>query len=293
MQSVVDKKTVEKRKILVTGHLGFIGSAVVRNLRAAGHDVWGIDKRGDSDDRSLAADLLDSRETGEAISRIGSDIQVVIHMAALAHGEKPPSNWSMFDFNVTITRNMIDGVRHMKPHIIFLSSVAVYGEDDRPGPVGVNTVPRPASEYGLSKLVCEKLVSDSRMTKYDILRIAPVYDSTHLQDVSKRVYLPGVRGIKMRILPQPYHSLCHIDLVGDVIRDCVLRADSGERILNVADPLPHPQHDLVEWFKGITIPFPTGFALPLYLGGKMIPGAKGYAIRCLFSKLFRSNVYTV
>jgi nucleoside-diphosphate-sugar epimerase len=177
--------------------------------------------------------------------------------------------------------------------MIFLSSVAVYGEDDRPLPVSVDATPRPATEYGHSKLVCEKMVSNSHLTKCDILRMAPVYDNKHLQDVSKRVYFPGLRGIKMRIFPQPYYSLCHVNLVGDVIQKCILRSCFGGRILHVADHDPYSQHELVKWFKGITIPFPMIFARPLYLLGRMIPGAKGYAIRCLFSKLFLSNTYVV
>jgi hypothetical protein len=123
--------------------------------------------------------------------------------------------------------------------------------------------------------------------------MAPVYDIKHLKDVSKRVYFPGLRRFKMRILPPPYYSLCNVDHIGDVIQECMLRSDFGGRVLNVADIEPYCQHELVKWFKGITIPFPMIFARPLYLLGRLIPGAKGYAIRCLFSKLFLSNTYVV
>ena len=286
------RKIIEKKRVLITGHLGFVGSVVARNLRAAGYDVWGIDRRTDNNDQSLVANLLDSQQTSEAISKI-HDVHVLIHMAALAHGEKPPPNYSIFDFNVSITKNIIDSIGETMPHMIFLSSVAVYGEDDRPLPVSVDATPRPATEYGHSKLVCENLVLNSHLTKCDILRMAPVYDNKHLQDVSKRVYLPGLRRIKMRISPQPYYSLCHVNRIGDVIQECILRSGSDGRILHVADTDPYIQHELVKWFKGITIPFPVIFARPLYLLGRMIPGAKGYAIRCLFSKLFLSNVYVV
>ena len=286
------RKIVEKKRVLITGHLGFVGSVVTRKLRAAGYDVWGIDRRTDNNDQSLVANLLDSQQTKEAISKIHG-VHVLIHMAALAHGEKPPPNYSIFDFNVIITKNVIDSIGVIMPHMIFLSSVAVYGEDDRPLTVSVDATPRPATEYGHSKLVCEKLVLNSHLTKCDILRMAPVYDNKHLQDVSKRVYLPGLRGIKMRISPPPYYSLCHVDLIGNAIQGCILRGGSDRRILHLADPNPHSQHELVKWFKGITIPFPVIFSRPLYLLGRMIPGAKGYAIRCLFSKLFQSNVYVV
>jgi len=283
---------IEKKRVLITGHLGFIGSIVAKNLRAAGYDVWGIDRREDGNDQSLVANLLDFQQTSEIISKVPS-VHVLIHMAALAHEEKPSPNYSIFDFNVSITKNIIDSIGEKIPHMIFMSSVAVYGEDDRPLPVSVDVTPRPSNEYGRSKLVCENLVLNSKLTKYDILRMAPVFDDKHLRDVSKRVYFPGLRGIKIRMLPPPYYSLCHVNRIGGIIKECILRSGSGGRILHIVDPYPYSQNELIKWFKGITIPFPVIFARPLYLLGRMIPGAKGYAIRCLFSKLFLSNVYDV
>lgn len=285
------KNMLEKKKIVITGHLGFVGSVVARNLRAAGYDVWGIDKRTDNDDKTLVTNLLDFKETRDSISKIHG-VDVLIHMAALAHGEKPPLNYSIFDFNVNITENVIKTLTQKIPHMILLSSVAVYGEDDRSWPVRVDATTRPATEYGRSKLACEDLILNAHFKKYDILRMAPVYDNMHLKDVSKRVYFPASRVIKMRISPAPYYSLCHVEHVCDVIQNCILRNGSGGQMLNVADPIPYSQNELVKWFKkGVTMPLPLKFARPLFFLGRLIPGEKGYALRCLFSKLFFSNTY--
>lgn len=286
------RKIVEKKRVLITGHLGFVGSVVTRNLRAAGYNVWGIDRRSDNNDQSLVANLLDSQQTSKAISKI-QDVHVLIHMAALAHGEKPPPNYSIFDSNVSITKNIIAGIGELIPHMIFLSSVAVYGEDDRPQPVSVDATPRPATAYGHSKLESENIMFSSHLIKCDVLRMAPVYDKQHLQDVAKRVYFPGMRGIKMRLLPTPYYSLCHVERVANMIQECILEGNPGQRIIHVADPVPYSQHQLLEWFEGVSIPFPVMLARPMYLLGKMTLGTKGYAIRCLFSKLFLSNIYAM
>jgi nucleoside-diphosphate-sugar epimerase len=283
----------EKKRILITGHLGFIGSVVARNLRMIGYDIWGIDRSADNSDRSLAADLLDPRQTNEVMANI-PDFQVLIHTAALAHGEKPLAGHSIYDVNVTMTKNIMASLGKRLPHIIFLSSVAVYGEDKQSQPVVcANATLRPATAYGHGKLESEKIILSSHLLKCDILRMAPVYDEQHLQDVGKRVYFPGMQGIKMRLSPPPFYSLCHVGRVVSKIQECILDGNSGRRIIHVADPAPYNQHQILGWFKGITIPFPVFFARPMYLLGTIIPGAKGYAIRCLFSKLFLSNVYKV
>jgi len=280
----------ERKRVLITGHLGFIGRVITRHLRAANHDVWGIDRIPGNDDQSFVADLLDSQRTSKLMSDI-PDFQVLIHMAALAHRQKPPPSYSMLDVNFSITKNIISSLGQRMPHLIFLSSIAVYGEDERPQPVCVHAKPRPATEYGQSKLVCENLIFTSHLVKCDILRLAPVYDKQYLQDVAKRVYFPGLRGIKMRLVPPPYYSLCHVDRVAEMIKECISESSLGRRVLHVADPEPYSQHQLLEWFEGIEIAFPVIFARPIYMLGKMIPGSKGYAIRCLFSKLFLSNMY--
>jgi len=282
----------EKKRVLVTGHLGFIGQIAVRNLRAAGYDVLGMDISSDNTCNSVAVNLLDPAQIAKAMSAM-PDFQVLIHMAALAHNQKPPAGYSLYDANIKMTENIVSSVENRKPHIIFLSSVAVYGEDGRPRIVCVDSAPRPATAYGQSKLESERIILASGSNNCDILRAAPVYDEQHLEDVAKRVYFPAMRGVKMRLFPPPYYSLCHVNRLVGKILECVSKGGSNRQIMNVADPVPYSQHQLLEWFDGITIPFPVICASPLYLLAKMIPGSKGYAFRCLFSKLFVSNIYDV
>ena len=103
--------------------------------------------------------------------------------------------------------------------------MAVYGEDGREGPVGVEPDLRPATDYGLSKQKCELLILQSELTHCYILRLAPVFDETHLRDARKRAFLPGISKIKLHLSPPPSYSLCHIDTL-------------TKTVLNIIDNLP-------------------------------------------------------
>jgi dTDP-glucose 4,6-dehydratase len=86
-------------KILVTGGAGFIGSAVVRDAIAAGHDVFTMDKvtyagRKEALDvvltsphhRFVKADIADKAAVAEAFSTFGPD--AVINLAAESHVDR-------------------------------------------------------------------------------------------------------------------------------------------------------------------------------------------------------------
>lgn len=280
----------DKQRVVLTGAQGFIGKALSRALSQAGFSVFGVDIAGGSDDRKT--DLLDLQSTRETI-KIASPFSILIHTAALAHGQKPPPNETCMSVNTKITENLMATVEDVAPRIVFFSSVAVYGEDDRMGPVDPADDVLPATEYGRSKLLCEKLILESNLKHCDILRMAPVWDDQHMKDVRKRVYLPGQTKIKMMMIPPPQYSLCHLDTVVRVVLDLVNSPASGRGIRNVCDPQPYGQREIASWFSGISVPIPVPLLEPLYWMTRLMPARAGYSARCLYWKLLRSNVYAL
>ncbi len=148
-------------RYVVTGAAGFIGSHLAEALKAAGHDVRGIDCFTDYYDpalkeenaRGLDVQRLDLAE--DPLDFAGVD--GVFHLAG------QPGVRSFGDvFPLYLRRNELasqrvfeaaarDGVK-----VVFASSSSVYGAAER-YPTPEDTVPRPNSPYGITKLACEHL----------------------------------------------------------------------------------------------------------------------------------------
>ena len=275
-------------RVLITGNRGFIGSALFQALRRDGHDVWGIDRTGDSACKILKADLLDAEETQQAIGSV-QPFSTIIHAAALGHDQPPPAGESRFSVNLQMTENVLNATLKHQPHFLFLSSVLVYGEADRMNPVNVGDALRPSSAPGQSKVRCENMLLESSLENCHILRLAPVFNDTHMINIRKRTFLPGLPGVKLLIYPSPEHSFCHLDTVVQMIRD---KLDSPSRqIINVCDPHPHGQHEISSWFPGVALPVPVFLMKPFYWSTFLLPRRFGYVLRCFWWKMFRSNVY--
>jgi len=176
--------------------------------------------------------------------------------------------------------------------IIFLSSIAVYGEDKRENPVIVTDSIRPENQYGKSKMICEKNILDSTIKNCTILRLSPVYDEKNLMDIHKRVFLPGSKKIKMILNPPPKYSFTKIDTISDRILKLLSKGSNGQVIYNISDLRPYCQNEIAKWFHGVELTIPVPLTKPLYwLSHLMIPKKYGYKIRCNYWKLFCNNIY--
>lgn len=278
--------------VLITGINGFIGTALSQAICAAGYDVWGIDVASNNNNQIIEANLFNIKEVYEAAKKI-PPCSVLIHTAAIAHGQNPLTGETVLTINVKTTDNILKAFKDKISHIVFLSSVAVYGEDKRHQPVSINEELRPSTDYGKSKIQCENLILESQIENCNILRLAPVYDQNRLDDIRKRVFLPGLNSIKTVLKPSPQHSLLDINSIIQIIMHIISKGPAGHRIQNAADPKPYHQYQLASWFPGKKITLSVHLTKPIYWLTYLFPKKFGYKIRCFYWKFFRSNIYNI
>ena len=170
-------------KVLVTGGAGFIGSHIVDQLLAEGHQVVVVDdlSTGSLDNVNPQASFVRlSVLDGELLGLFAREkFDAALHLAAQtivgSSLEHPDIDARV---NVLGTLQVLEGCRqHGVERIIFASTAAVYG-DTADLPVPEEAPGQPASFYGLSKLTAERYIQMYHALyglNYLILRYANVY----------------------------------------------------------------------------------------------------------------------
>ncbi|MCS4504001.1 UDP-glucose 4-epimerase [wastewater metagenome] len=164
-------------RILVTGGAGYIGSHVVHELLAGGHEVvvydnlstghaWAVGEAS-----LVVADLAD-RETLASVLREGFD--AVMHFAA--HIVVPESIADPLRYYANNTGNTLGLLTEVTaagvPQFVFSSTAAVYGIPETEL-VSEDTPLAPINPYGASKMMSERMLMDAAAAsslRYGILR---------------------------------------------------------------------------------------------------------------------------
>jgi UDP-glucose-4-epimerase GalE len=150
--------------VLVTGGAGYIGGAVSRRLRSAGHSVILVDdlSTGHRDTAAgfdlLEGDFADAALVGPALRRHG--VGAIVHMAAhCLVGESMQRPAHYYENNVTRSLRLLDlAIGAGVTRFVFSSSAAVYGEPERT-PIDEDHPTRPTNPYGETKLAFERALA--------------------------------------------------------------------------------------------------------------------------------------
>ena len=150
-----------KKKILITGVAGFLGSHLSERFAKLGHEVVGLDNMigGYKDNipnniKFYNFDCCDLKN----IDSIMKKVDVVYHCAATAH-----EGLSVFS-PIEITKNnylasvtiITSAIKHGVKRIIYCSSMARYGQGKTP--FHEEMEPNPIDPYGISKVAVERVL---------------------------------------------------------------------------------------------------------------------------------------
>jgi nucleoside-diphosphate-sugar epimerase len=151
-------------RVLVTGHSGYIGSALTRALRAAGHSVSGLDAGYFEDctlgqpygsvngTKGLRKDVRDATRADLA------GLDAVIHLAALCNdpiGDLNPGWTHEINHRATVRLALLAKEAGVS-RFIFSSSCSVYGDAGVEDELTETAAPRPLTPYAVSKARSER-----------------------------------------------------------------------------------------------------------------------------------------
>jgi UDP-glucose 4-epimerase len=179
-----------KKKIVVTGGTGYIGSHTAVELINEGFEVILIDNLNNSEavvaerigkitgttPKLEVFDLCD-KEKLDFFFRKNSDIAAIIHFAAYkAVGESVNKPLEYYRNNLLSLINLLDGmIQYAIPSLVFSSSCTVYGQPEKL-PVTEDAPMQPAiSPYGNTKQIGEEIIRDATFSCKKIRTISLRY----------------------------------------------------------------------------------------------------------------------
>jgi UDP-glucose 4-epimerase len=146
--------------VLVTGGAGFVGATLVRRLVASGYRVRALDNLSTGDAAHLegvdAELVLGDIRDGDAVEGALKGLDAVIHLAAagsvIGSIADPMAN---FEANVLGTFQVLDAARRAGVERTVQASTGGALIGDATPPVNEQSLPKPLSPYGASKLAGE------------------------------------------------------------------------------------------------------------------------------------------
>ena len=160
-----------KKKILVTGAAGMLGSDLVPTLRSQGYAPLATDIVTKPGIRLL--DVRDSSAVRKTVSRFKPNW--ILHLAAETNLEKCESDPShAYSTNVIGTENVAVACQEYEIPMVYISTAGVFdglkvNSDGSPEPYTEFDNPNPINVYGMSKYQGEKVVTQ-QLRRYFIIR---------------------------------------------------------------------------------------------------------------------------
>ena len=258
-----------RRRILITGAAGYIGSQVARRL-SQDHHVVGVDIRAD-DSADFPFYEMDIRnpDLGRLLSE--HDIQQVVHLAAVL--EDSGDRARDFDIDVNGTRNVLDAcVAAGVEQLVVTSSGAAYGyHPDNPAWLDEDDALRgnPEFPYSDHKRQVETVLAEYRQThpalKQLVLRPGTVLGANTRNLITRLFEKP--RLVAVAGSPSPFVFIWDQDVVA-IIQKGVLEGKAGR--YNLAGDGALSIHELGRLLDKPVVSVPAGLIrAALWIGNRL------------------------
>lgn len=246
-------------KILITGVYGTVGSYLCNELKNK-HEVIGIGRREKYDGchKYYSCDITDKAQV-ENILKENSDLDIIIHCAALAHNKGNDLSKERFmKVNFEATKYFVDlsnNYLNLK-NFIFISTISVYGERLDKDVYVETDICEPRSPYAVAKKLSEEYINENCKCNYTMLRLAPVYSKNFTLNIERRSKIKGIPYVvgngKQKL------SLCNIKNIYEAVNYIMDNAETEvNEIYNISDSEVYEFNDLIEFVgakKKVTLP---------------------------------------
>ena len=232
-------------KVLITGGAGYVGYALVRqlmfapevseiiiydNLSRRNYAFFDHQKFVEKPVRFVHGDILDGRKLNQTLK----GVEVVYHLAAKvttpfadmdAHSFDQINHWGTAQVAYAAEQQAVK-------HLIYVSSVSVYGDSD--APVDESSTPNPQSYYGIAKLAGEEQVLRLRdKMQVHVIRSGNVYgyNPAYRIDavINRFVFEAHFEGrVSIQGTGEQQRAFIHVDKLGAGLRQLLsIPVDSG------------------------------------------------------------------
>ena len=292
-----------RKKIVVTGGTGFIGSRLVHRLAASGEDVHALVR--------ASSDLASLKECLDRITLVYGDVtdiaslhgafdgaEEVYHCAGITYmGDR--KNPLLQRINVDGTQNVLDACRRAKVrrvvHVSSITAVGISGPNRKFDEESCWNFDMLDLEYARTKHAAEKIVAAEVKKGMDVVIVVPafVFGAGDINFNAGRI----IKDIYQRKLPcYPMGGICVIDV--EIVIDCLVTAmkkgRKGERYIVGGDNVSYKElYDTIMRITGVhqrVLPLPMWAAQVISALLKLSRFSKE---RHKISKLFNMSMFNV
>lgn len=209
-------------KVLVTGATGFLGSALVERLLSEDYDVIGTGRKpkGFLSDDTLAHPRFSLARfdlTDDAALENLKPVDAVFHLASQQPTSKNVSFTDLLGSNVQATYKVLRLAKQMNVQkFIYPSTTSIFPKKPEGDVVSEQSCPCPASHYGLTKYMGERLVEielRGSSVKGIVVRYPSIFGKNHLGGIVYTFYSLARQGLPIEVYSkgERYRNLLYVD----------------------------------------------------------------------------------